>query len=128
MVRFELTEIVDFKLASDVEMKGDLITIRFILGWLLASSNACSSDRTINEFLSLSIAASGSTISVSRSADSSEGVFAIFKEGFTVIGGTASLAIGFFLDGSDGLSCFPNMAVLPLSSVSEPASDEGVAI
>ena len=95
MVRFELMDMVDFRLASDVEMKVDLMTIRFILGWLLASSIACSSDRTIKVSLSLSIATSGSTTIVSRSVGSSDGVFAVFEGGLTVFASTASLAEGF---------------------------------
>ena len=130
MVKFELMDMGDFRLASDVEMKEDLMTIRFILGWLLASSIASSSDRTINVSLSLSIATSGSTIIVSRSAGSSDGVFAIFKGGLTVVEGTASLAAGFFLDGSACVSGFPKAATLPLVAVSESESDsdKGVAI
>lgn len=128
MVRFELMDMVDFKLDSEVEMKVDLIRIRFILGWLLASSIACSSDLTINDSLSLSLAELGSTIIVSRSSVSSEGVFAIFNVGLTVVESTPSLATGFFLDGSDGLSGFPNIAVLLLVAVSESDSDKGVAI
>ena len=128
MVKCELMDMGDFKLASDVEMKEDLMTIRFILGRLLASSIASSSDRTINDSLSLSIATSGSTIIVSRSAGSSDGVFAIFNGGLTVAEGTASLAAGFFLDGSAWVSSFPKVATLPLVAVSESDSDKGVAI